>query len=623
MSVPAALEGALDRAVDRAVRRMAELQAPGGWWVGELESNVTITAEHLFFLEFLRIRDDETTARVMAELLAQQRPDGLWSIYHGGDPDLNATIEAYAALRLAGLSDRAPQLAAAREFCLERGGIGAARVFTRIWFALFGLWPWDRVPQLPAELALLRPGMPVSLYTFACWARQTVMPLAIVMHYRPVRPLPEKRAWRELDLGPVERRRRNVWDDVDRLLRLYARLPAKPGREHALRVAERWILDRQERDGCWGGIQPPWVWSLIALACRGHGWDSPAFRRGVEGWSGFLVDDGDRLRPEACQSPVWDTGLGLLGLASVGLPADDPSVARAVHWILAEEVRARGDWAVRAPGLEPGGWAFEYDNDLYPDVDDAAVVALALHELGVGEPAVERACRWIAGMQSRNGGWGAFDVDNEAYWLYDIPFCDFGAVIDPPSVDVTAHVVELLARRPGYERQVERGVDYILAKQEPDGSWWGRWGVNYVYGTGAALPALEAAGVPASHPAVRRAVAWLEAHQAEDGGFGEDCRSYEVGEAGAAWAGRGTPTASQTAWALTGLVAAGEARGDAAARAAAWLCEHQREDGDWDEAHFTGTGFPRDFLIRYHLYRIVWPLVALGRYRAALAEERR
>jgi squalene-hopene/tetraprenyl-beta-curcumene cyclase len=616
--VSVALGSELDRAVEAGVDRLVALQQPGGWWVGELESNVTITAEHLFFLEFLRIRDDETTGRILAELLARQRADGLWSIYHGGEPDLNATIEAYAALRLAGLSDRAPQLAAARRFCEERGGIGAARVFTRIWFALFGMWPWEAVPQLPAELALLRPWMPVSLYTFACWARQTVLPLAVVMHYRPVRPLPPGRAWTELDLGPVERPVRNIWDDVDRLLGLYARSPIKPGRERALGIAERWIADRQERDGCWGGIQPPWVWSLIALACRGHGLESPVFQRGLAGWSGFLVDDGDRLRPEACQSPVWDTGLAVLGLCAAGVAPDEPALVKAGQWILDEEVRARGDWGVRLPGVEPGGWAFEYDNDLYPDVDDAAVLALALRELETGDPAVVRACRWLTGMRSSNGGWGAFDVDNDAYWLYDVPFCDFGAVIDPPSVDVTAHVVELLAAEPGFEQEVRGGVDYILRQQEPDGSWWGRWGVNYLYGTAAALPALEAAGLPPGHHAVRLAVAWLRAHQNADGGYGEDCRSYDRGAAGRAWAARGESTASQTAWALMALVAAGEARSDVAGRAATWLCERQRSDGDWDEEYFTGTGFPRDFLIRYHLYRIVWPMIALGRYRTTI-----
>jgi len=616
--VSAPVEVGVDRAIRAGIHRLAELQAPGGWWVGELESNVTITSEHLLFCEFMRIRDDETTARIIAELLAQQRSDGLWSIYHDGEPDLNATIEAYAALRLAGLSDRAPQLAEAKRFCLEQGGIGSARVFTRIWFSLFGVWSWDDVPNLPVELVLARPWMPVSLYTLACWARQTVLPLAIVMHYRPIRRLPAARVWSELTLGPVGSRRTNVWDDVDRLLKLYAHSPLKPRREAALRAAERWIIDRQEQDGCWGGIQPPWVWSLIALACRGHAWDSPVMRKGVNGWAGYLVDDGDRLRPEACQSPVWDTGLGLLGLAVSGIDKNDPMVRRAVDWILAEEIRTRGDWAVRTPGAEPGGWAFEFDNDLYPDVDDAAVVAFALRELDVGRGAVERACRWIASMQSANGGWGAFDVDNNSYWLYDVPFCDFGAVIDPASVDVTAHVVELLAREGCNEHAVQRGVGYILDNQEPDGSWWGRWGVNFVYGIGAALPALEAAGVPHSHAAMRSAVKWLEAHQNTDGGYGEDCRSYNLGEEGRAFAGRGVSTASQTAWALLGLVAAGEARSGSATRAAAWLCARQRGDGDWDEAQFTGTGFPRDFMIRYHLYRIVWPMIALGRYRAAL-----
>ena len=607
----------VDRAIDAGIARLIELQEPGGWWVGELESNVTMTAQHLLFVEFMGLRDDETTVRVLAELLAQQRPDGLWSIYHGGEPDLNATLEAYAALRLAGLSELAPQLAEARRFCEERGGIGGARVFTRIWLSLFGIWRWDEVPQLFPELVLLRPALPVSLYTFACWARQTVLPLSVVMHYRPVRRMAPGRACHELDLGPLERARRNVWDDVDRLLRLYARSPFKPGRKRALALAERWIIDRQELDGSWGGIQPPWVWSLIALACRGHGPDSPYLRRGLQGWNGFLVDDGDRLRPEACQSPVWDSGLALLGLAESGVGAHVPAVAGAVRWILDEEVRTRGDWAIRLPGVEPGGWSFEYENDLYPDVDDAAVVALALDELGVGRPAVERACRWIAGMQSSNGGWAAFDVDNDAYWLYDVPFCDFGAVIDPPSVDVTAHAIELLTRHPGYEDAVKRGVAYLLNEQLEDGSWFGRWGVNYVYGTGAALPALAAAGLSPEHPALARAVGWLEAHQNADGGFGEDCRSYDVGEEGESWRGRGVSTPSQTAWALTGLVAAGAAQSKTAEAAVAWLCEHQRVDGDWDEEHFTGTGFPRDFLIRYHLYRIVWPMIALGRYRAA------
>jgi squalene-hopene/tetraprenyl-beta-curcumene cyclase len=608
---------ALDRTLDRAVRRLLSLQRPDGWWVGELESNVTMTAQHLLLLEFLCLRDDDTTRRCANELLARQRPDGLWSIYWNGEPDLPATLESYAALRLAGLDADDERLAPARRFCEERGGIGGARVFTRIWLALFGLWPWDEIPQLPPELILLKPELPFSVYDFACWARQTVVPLTVVLHYRPVRNLPPERACHELNLGPVPRKP-TLGLLSDRALAWYAGRSFRPGRERALDHAERWIIDRQELDGSWGGIQPPWVWSLIALACRGHGHDSPYLSRGLAGWKRFLVEDGDRLRPEACQSPVWDTGLALLALRAAGVQKDEPALHRAAERILEEELRQRGDWAVRRPGLEPGGWAFEYDNDLYPDIDDAAMVALALKQLGVGKGAIDRASKWMAGMQSANGGWGAFDADNDAEWLYRIPFCDFGAVADPPSVDVTAHVVELLAGEDGYEDVVRRGIDYLLAEQEEDGSWFGRWGVNYVYGVGAVLPALEAAGFPADHPAIRRAVAWLEAHQNEDGGFGEDCRSYDLGEAGLAWRGRGESTPSQTAWALIGLAAAGEAASPCAERAVAWLCETQKQDGGWDEDYFTGTGFPRDFLINYHLYREVWPVLALGRVRRAL-----
>ena len=617
MSVGLAVATDLDRALEAAVTRLLELQRPGGWWVGELESNVTMTAQHLFVHYFLTLLDDETARRCANELLARQRPDGTWPIYWGGEPDLAATTEAYAALRLAGLGADDPRLAGARRFVLERGGLGATRVFTRMWLALLGVWPWDEVPQLPPELVLLSPRMPFSIYDFACWARQTVVPLTIVGHYRPVRALPPERACSELDLGPA-RRPGGVVGNADRLLARFNGWAFQPGREKALAVAERWILDRQELDGSWGGIQPPWVWSLVALACRGHGPDSPYLRRGVEGWNRFLVDDGDRLRPEACQSPVWDTALALLGLANAGVGTDEPAVARAAEWLLGEEVRARGDWGIRRPGVSPGGWAFEYDNDLYPDVDDVAVIALALDDLRVGDPAVERASDWLAAMQSRNGGWGAFDADNEANWPYRLPFCDFGAVTDPPSADVTAHVVEHLARRPGYDGSVRRGVAYLLHEQEPDGSWFGRWGVNYVYGTGAALPALAATGIRPGHPAMRGAVAWLERVQNPDGGFGEDCRSYDDGDAGLAWRGRGASTASQTAWALLGFAAAGAADSAAARRAAGWLCTTQRADGDWDEEPFTGTGFPRDFMIRYDLYRIVWPVLALGRVRAAL-----
>jgi squalene-hopene/tetraprenyl-beta-curcumene cyclase len=351
------------------------------------------------------------------------------------------------------------------------------------------------------------------------------------------------------------------------------------------------------------------------LAALGRGLDDPTLGAAVAGWSGFTIDEGDRLRPEACQSPVWDTALAVLGLRAAGVPAGDSSLRRAGEWLVREEVRARGDWAIRRPGLVPGGWAFEFENDRYPDTDDTAVVALALRALGIGDDAVLRGLDWAAGMQSKGGGWGAFDVDNDDAWLYKIPFCDFGRVTDDPSADVTAHCLEVLAPEGRYGHEVGRGVDWLLREQEDDGSWWGRWGVNHLYGTGAALPGLEAAGLGPEHPAVRRAVAWLDSVQQPDGAFGEDIRSY----ADPAWRGRGAATPSQTAWALLGYVSGGAAVSDPARRAAEWLQRTQLPNGDWEELHYTGTGFPLDFMIRYHLYRLTFPLLALGRLRERLS----
>jgi squalene-hopene/tetraprenyl-beta-curcumene cyclase len=584
----------LDTAVERATSRLFELQHPDGWWVGELESNATMIAQHLFWHHFLGLRTRELDRKIANELLARQREDGTWAIWFDGPGDLSTTIEAYVALKLAGVDagDRS------REFIRRHGGVARSRVFTKCFLALLGQWPWHTIPRVPPELILLPPDAPFSVYDFACWARQTVVPLSVVQALRPVRPIPFD--LREIGGRPVR-----------------AKAPPRPGpiRRVAFATAERWVRDRQEADGSWGGIQPPWVWSMVMLAALGYGFDDPTLRKAIDGWEGFTIEDEDRLRPEACQSPVWDTALAVLALRDAGVPADDPRLRRAGEWLLGEEVRVKGDWSIRRPHLEPGGWAFEFDNDLYPDVDDTAVVALALRALGIGGDAVARGLAWTVGMQSRAGGWGAFDADSEAHWLYKLTFCDFGKVTDEASADVTAHALEALAPVPRYEREVERGLDWLLAEQESDGSWFGRWGVNHLYGTGAALPALERCGLPSEHPAVRRAVAWLERVQQPTGAFGEDILSYRD----PALRGRGAATPSQTAWALLGFVAAGEASSEAARRAANWLCTAQRANGDWDERHYTGTGFPLDFMIRYHLYRLHFPLMALGRLRERLA----
>jgi squalene-hopene/tetraprenyl-beta-curcumene cyclase len=583
----------LDTAVERGAERLLSLQHPEGWWKAELESNATMIAQHLFLLHFLGLRDAETDRLLANELLARRRADGTWSIWFEGPADLSVTVEAYTALKLAGVDAGN----ATREYIRRSGGVPRTRIFTRAFLALIGQWPWRRLAHVPVELILLPANAPLSVYDFACWARQTMVSLAVVEALQPVRPS-------AIDLSEIGGRK----TDTPGTRRLSGR------RRHAIGVAERWVRERQEADGSWGGIQPPWVWSLIMLAALGHGFEDKTFASGVAGWERFLVRDGDRLRPEACQSPVWDTALAVLALRAAGVSADDPRLRAAGTWLLGEEVAVRGDWAIRRPGLAPGGWSFEFDNDLYPDVDDTAVVALALRELDLGDDAVRRGLDWMVGLQSRNGGWGAFDADNEALWLYKLPICDFGKVTDEPSADVTAHALETLGHESGYESARASGLEWLLAEQEPDGSWFGRWGVNHLYGTGAVVPALEACGVPLGHPAIRRALAWLDSVQQPSGAFGEDILSYSD----PARRGRGAATPSQTAWALLAYVAGGAEKGLSTRRAAEYLCEVQRPDGDWDERHYTGTGFPLDFMIRYHLYRLTFPLLALGRLRERL-----
>jgi squalene-hopene/tetraprenyl-beta-curcumene cyclase len=606
------------RALDRGRDRLLALQTDAGWWKAELETNVTMEAEDLLLREFLGVRDPSLLRETAAWIRSRQDEDGGWAIFAGGPADLSATVEAYVALRVAGDPADAAHMRRAAERVRDAGGIEGSRVFTRIWLALFGAWPWARLPALPPEVVLLPSWFPLNIYDFASWARQTIVPLTVVAAHRPTRSLgfelDELRTGRwappRLPLASWGGR----FQALDRALHLYERRPVAALRRHALARCAEWILRRQEADGCWGGIQPPWVYSLMALHLLGYPLDHPAVAKGLAGLESFALREGGMRRFEACQSPVWDTALALVALRDAGVAPDHPAMVRAGRWILGEEIRVRGDWSVRRPRLEPGGWAFEFANDNYPDIDDTAEVVLALRASGAdpagSEAAVRRAVAWTLGMQCRDGGWAAFDVDNTRALCRELPFCDFGEVIDPPSADVTAHVIEMLAAEGlGEDPRVGAGREWLLRAQEPDGSWFGRWGANHVYGTGAAVPALVAAGVGPEHPSIRRAVRWLETHQNPDGGWGEDLRSYRD----PAWRGRGRSTPSQTAWALLALIAAG-ARGQAAVRGIDWLVRAQRPDGDWDEPEFTGTGFPGDFYIRYHLYRLHFPVMALGRW---------
>jgi squalene-hopene/tetraprenyl-beta-curcumene cyclase len=631
----------LDRVVERSRGWFRRHQFDEGFWWAELESNATMDAEYILLTHFIGQRDEAIWRGVAQDIRSYQRDDGSWALYAGAPGDLSTTIECYFALRLAG--DAGPHLARARRFIVERGGIARARVFTRIWLALCGEWSWNDLPTMPIELALLPPRAPISIYRFASWARATIVPLLVLMNERPVRPVPPSASLGELRLGgPVRAEPRDSIDRIffaiDHILRAYSRLPWHPGRARARANAEQWLLSHQEADGSWGGIQPPTVYSLMALHTLGYGPDHLAMRNGMAGMHDrWMIRHSDgRLRPQPCLSPVWDTGLALLALLDANTDIRDPMVRDSARWLISKEIRTPGDWCVWVPDVEPSGWSFEFANNLYPDVDDTAVILLALHKAGALDDTLKkRALAWVFAMQCTNGGWAAFDKDNTSRLPAMIPFADFGEMIDPPSADVTAHVVEMCGEL-GVDRRhpaIIRAVDYLYAQQEREGSWFGRWGVNHIYGTGAVLPALAAIGEPMDSVSVRRAVHWLVEHQNHDGGFGEGCESYVVHEA----RGRGPSAPSQTAWALLALVAAGRAESPPARRAAEYLGSTQRDDGGWDEDAYTGCGFPgyaigeergsrsrqgrelsAGFMLRYHLYRDCFPLLALGRYRRAI-----
>jgi squalene-hopene/tetraprenyl-beta-curcumene cyclase len=606
-----------DSALDCAVRWLLERQDPQGWWVGELETNVTMTAEHVLLLRFLGLELDKIRDGAIRHIRGAQRGDGSWALYFDGPADLSTTIEAYAALKALGVDPDSDPMRRALRVIHEQGGLVRARVFTKIWLALFGEYPWAGVPSMPPELVYLPPFAPLNLYDFASWARGTVAGLLLVISRRPVRDL--GCSLRELLRPGTEAEMTRVpgsgpfwW--TDKLQKSYERLGWQPGRERSRKKLAEWVVERQEDDGSWGGIQPPWVYSLIGLNLQGMSVDHPVMRRGLAGLEAFSLADEAGWRLQACMSPIWDTAWAILALRKAGIDRDDPSIGRAVAWLLGQQVFGGGDWQVRAKGVESGGWAFEFENDYYPDVDDTAVVVVALLQAASGDAvdtAAARALRWVLGMRSSNGAWGSFDKDNTAELVYRLPFADFGAMLDPPTEDVTAHVLEMLANL-GFsirDRVVVEALSYLWKEQRDDGSWWGRWGVNHIYGTWCVITALatfkERTGWVQTM--IDRGIAWILRRQNPDGGWGESCHSYQD----ASLAGIGPSTPSQTSWAIISLQAAGLGGHAASQRGLEYLRSTQ-VDGTWDEPQYTGTGFPRDFYINYHLYRHLFPTMALA-----------
>ena len=629
---------ALADAVARARDALFRLQTPDGYWWAELESNVTITAEVVLLQRiwgrFERVPKD----RAERYFRAQQRAHGGWELAFGDGGELSVTVEAYLALRMLGVPADDPALVRARGFVLARGGVAKTRIFTKMHLALVGAYDWAGLPELPPWLMLLPARGPFSIYDLSSWARGSTVPLIAVFDRKPVYgPLVNLD---ELYVEPPAERRYEVpagtdaferfFVGLDGLLKRAKRMGVVPFRAAGLRLAERWTVERQEATGDWGGIIPAMLNAMLALRALGYAAEDPVVVRGFAAIDAFTIGADGAYRVQPCISPVWDTGLAVRALTDAGVPPDDPRLVRAASWLLEKQiVSTYGDWAVKNRSGAPGGWAFEFENRWYPDVDDTAVIVLALERVQHPQPervrgAIARAAQWVASMQCRNGGWGAFDVDNDKGWLNRIPYGDLKAMIDPATADVTARVLEMVVRGGlAFDaRRFERGLRFLLAEQEADGAWWGRWGVNYVYGTSGALAALGPAGADRRIDlAVVRGAVWLKSVQNADGGWGETTDTYKD----PALRGQGPSTASQTAWALIGLIAAAErhpaiagAYAAALERGAAYLLRSQRSDGTWDEPEFTGTGFPVHFYLNYHQYRLHFPLAALGRYAALM-----
>ncbi len=625
----------LDEAIARAQQRLLGLQHRDGYWHAPLEANVGMDAQYVIFNRFMGRRPQETEQRLVARMHARQSDDGSWPLYHGGPGHLGTTIEAYFAMKLAGVPADAPALRRARDFIRAHGGLERAGVFTRTFLAYFGQYPWWGLPAMPVELVLLPPWFPVNIYAMSSWARETVVPLTVLMALQPRIPLAPGCGVEELWLASPTPRSvgfppsprwlsvRNAFLVVDWCLQRLGRSPWKPWRRRALRRAEAWILERQDANGGWGGIQPPMLNCVMALRALGHGDDHPAVAAGVEAIDDFLVEHDGQLFFQPCVSPTWDTALTAKALLDSGLPGDHPRLMHAAEWLIANQIFRPGDWSVLNPRLEPGGWAFEFANDWYPDTDDTAVILMVLDRIAARDPAAKRralaaGANWVLGMQSRNGGWGAFDTDNTAEFLNRIPFADMEAMIDPPTEDLTGRLLELMGNL-GFDRsygRARRALAFLGRTQRADGAWWGRWGGNFIYGTWSALAGLRAIGEPLDAPPVQRAVAWLAAHQNTDGGWGETLASYDD----ETLAGRGVSTPSQTAWAVLGLLAGTPGVTAAVVGGVRHLLDTQRPDGGWDEQEFTGTGFPRHFYLRYWMYRDYFPLMALGQCRARLEE---
>ena len=621
-------------ALDGARKRLFSVRHDEGYWCGELGADSTLESDYILLHTLLGTGDPERMQKAANYILRQQNEDGGWSIFAGGPSNISASVKAYFGLKLAGYEADHPALAHARKKILDLGGVTKVNTFTKIYLCFFGQYDYDAVPAIPPEIVLFPNWFWFNIYEISSWSRAILVPLSIAYAKKPFKKIPDAMGVEELFVGGRDRAQMYLpWDSkavswrnfflvLDRVTHWFERVHVRPLRFLALRHAEKWMLERFEMSDGLGAIYPSMMNSIIALRCLGYSVDDPQFIRAMDEFEKLGMEERDTFRMQPCKSPVWDTAYALFALAESGVSPNDPRLIKSADWILQKQVRNAGDWKIKNKRGQPGGWYFEFNNEFYPDVDDSAMVCLALsrveHPNGrYQRESVQRAIDWILSMQCRSGGWASFDKDNDRMVFQYVPFADHNAMLDPPSVDITGRILEMMATY-GYDKNhpaVKKGIKFIENEQEPDGSWFGRWGVNYIYGTMLVLRGLEAIGMDYHEPMIQQAAEWLRMVQNADGGWGESCASYDEPNL----KGVGPSTPSQTAWAVMGLLAANDTRSDCVARGIAYLLRTQKKDGSWDEQHYTGTGFPRVFYLNYHLYREYFPLIALTTYAKVMA----
>ena len=627
----------INKAITKSQDYLLSLQYPDGYWWAELQANVTITSEVLLLHKIWGTDSNLPLTKIEHYLRSQQHDRGGWELFYGDGGELSTSVEAYMAMRLLGVPATDPALVKAKKFILQQGGISKTRIFTKFHLALIGCYQWSGIPSIPPWIMLLPEDGIFSIYDLSSWARGSTVPLIIVFDRKPVFVVDPIVNLDELYTEGTyavkyELPRNDDWTDIfvelDNAFKLGEKLNLVPLRQDGLKAAEKWILERQETTGDWGGIIPAMLNSMLALRCLNYNLNDPIVQKGFAAFENFAIETSDSFYMQSCISPVWDTAWCLRALVESGIKPNHPALVRGGKWLLDKQILDYGDWQVKNKVATPGGWAFEFDNKFYPDIDDSAVVMMALNDVvlpdeAVKQQALDRCLNWMTSMQCSSGGWAAFDLDNDREWINLLPYSDLKASIDPSTADVTSRVLETIGQcnLPMKYNRVKSAISYVLDEQEADGSWFGRWGVNYIYGTSGAISGLALVAPETCEDSINRGAEWLLSCQNDDGGWGETCFSYND----PSLKGQGESTASQTAWALIGMMAAVEATEfvatDALKRGVAYLVSTQQEDGSWNEDHFTGTGFPGHFYLKYYMYCQYFPLLALGRYEKLLQRQ--